>query len=1178
VGHVVDFQVNQFGWRKTLPIRQMSMSFPAPNIVRYDLELSLKIDTPFSGVDLARLRYPKAKVRGPGTGDIPDVPVGEGAETTTTGCVLIDHFDDDVGLLTLYTQRDTAEIHTVSLPDGIGVGDTVFLVVGTETVDFPPGDPTWVELIESGWTIEGDTDPYSNLTFLYREVDGSEGFSGTDDKVRVRLLTEAGGSPKASAISCVSGLTKSRFYFGSVYHAGPYAPAYIFAKQTYHTSRKIYLSAVRRGGHLGVVSGLVKTSQGHEYDNGWDTRYLQELREGEMAPFAFSSRSTDVDLFAQGGSYPVYFQSNEDGTYNTYGYVTTISALIEVDALEQAIETPGPEVTGAAWHGGNPWSIVPYNPSNKALDWGVRDSSLYVWGGTTTPGDYAPYLDASLFGSTVAISAYASQGQGTVVTPRIWGPWEGMSEGILDGVFDVLVRWRCDSLGGVDMWGYPLSTTDYQHLSLKWTAFRPIADGEGYESARAEATLHLQPGTSGPSTSIANDSLATSWEYSVYDDTVHQVSNDNAPGREALPLSNYVPGEWMLTRFRFDGNETWDKTPIYSAVRTASITKILSTKYGQRWGHVWSTGPVGSWTGYVENVSTYGANDLGSTAAIDETTWPYRAPESGCSGLESAVSGTVHSERWVKVRPTTDPLVNADFLRVKLNITPDTMGQGVTGPFPIDGWQGKSVGVRAALYPPSGFDHGVEVGRVTFTPDGATQTATCLIPIELTAMTQDLWIGICPIDRLELNQWACGIVDALGINGALGSYGYYVDDYTSWTYEWYNSSGTSIGDPPPHIGTVRVKTWRMEDEEPTTATVGNIASGYENYPQVAVSYPFTTDPGWDCEGPFIWIPIDDARYTPGWLPTEEHEMRLQVQPSVTAAYTVSGNMPSRWEVDKICLYGASTVLSEGSITPSDQPIYDGSTAGQTGQYVTKYPYQPGTLVVYVNGIRLRKDIDYVETDPQSGGFTLIGDGDYSAGVTTQYIRSGTIMTEEGTLLSTGGIVYRPAGQLQWGWGTRMDAYNSVMTCSAIALDRHSEGAYSCFTGTPRSNPPNHRNYSGNPYQVGDVSDAMTAWQVGWNEYLEIGDYTWDNFISRLNEKRGAILMGLNGLMAAEMRCSEAFSGRHALFVNERFANGNLLAYDPLHYYPRVYTEAQIQGFAMDYRVAGKVRAALTGVT
>ena len=63
-----------------------------------------------------------------------------------------------------------------------------------------------------------------------------------------------------------------------------------------------------------------------------------------------------------------------------------------------------------------------------------------------------------------------------------------------------------------------------------------------------------------------------------------------------------------------------------------------------------------------------------------------------------------------------------------------------------------------------------------------------------------------------------------------------------------------------------------------------------------------------------------------------------------------------------------------------------------------------------------------------------------------------------------------------------------------------------------------------------------------------------------NWGRGVILQGQYSALPASKRFS-SFTKGHAIYLNERFSNGNIWGIDPLYRHPVVYTEAELQAYA-----------------
>jgi cell wall-associated NlpC family hydrolase len=165
-------------------------------------------------------------------------------------------------------------------------------------------------------------------------------------------------------------------------------------------------------------------------------------------------------------------------------------------------------------------------------------------------------------------------------------------------------------------------------------------------------------------------------------------------------------------------------------------------------------------------------------------------------------------------------------------------------------------------------------------------------------------------------------------------------------------------------------------------------------------------------------------------------------------------------------------------------------------------------------------------------------------------------------------IYRPRVQSQLGWGTQWDGQNCNMAASAMALDRHTGGAYSDISGVPLSTPPNHRTYSGQTgpasltRQGTSLADAQTAWDVGWEQTLLLpGPVTWEYFAARIAEGRGAIVHGLATVLPPELRKTD-WTSAHALYVNEMLPDGSFWGVDPLYREPMIYPASVLRAYAI----------------
>lgn len=263
------------------------------------------------------------------------------------------------------------------------------------------------------------------------------------------------------------------------------------------------------------------------------------------------------------------------------------------------------------------------------------------------------------------------------------------------------------------------------------------------------------------------------------------------------------------------------------------------------------------------------------------------------------------------------------------------------------------------------------------------------------------------------------------------------------------------------------------------------------------------------------------------------------------------------------------VIQDNPYDGGADPVDGGETTFFPGPeekiYYARFPYVPGSLQVFVNGVPLRAGQEFWETDPTIGQFKvhISGTGVYTAGqFEIQYIIADPTAEPHPGYTGfyddytddpphpgdvPGGRVYRPAFQSQLGHRTAHDAYNCAPAAGAIFLDRGTMG------GTVVT-PPQFRTATG----ILTVGDGVSLQQVAdtledqYDEFvLNPGPQSWENFKKLVNGGRGAMLTGHSsalvpwGLHARSEYTGEPFLGFHSLYVNEiRKSDGYLFAYDP----------------------------------
>ena len=90
-GHVVDFSSEVWGYSDAIPVRQLTLTFEAPDSPRYDITLSHEIDAPWSFIDKFVIKMPTVQV--PHTPYPPIPTIGDPGPTTVCQCGITDGFD-----------------------------------------------------------------------------------------------------------------------------------------------------------------------------------------------------------------------------------------------------------------------------------------------------------------------------------------------------------------------------------------------------------------------------------------------------------------------------------------------------------------------------------------------------------------------------------------------------------------------------------------------------------------------------------------------------------------------------------------------------------------------------------------------------------------------------------------------------------------------------------------------------------------------------------------------------------------------------------------------------------------------------------------------------------------------------------------------------------------------------
>jgi hypothetical protein len=387
-----------------------------------------------------------------------------------------------------------------------------------------------------------------------------------------------------------------------------------------------------------------------------------------------------------------------------------------------------------------------------------------------------------------------------------------------------------------------------------------------------------------------------------------------------------------------------------------------------------------------------------------------------------------------------------------------------------------------------------------------------------------------------------------------------------WGFPYYGS-GPSTDMTALDLNLSGVKTWPANEDEPQSG--GRTFEWYWNTPSYPPGDPppvelnsmeHTAEDGWDYQLPAAWY----KNYLAPGDPNVEYR-------SNTLELSGQGAGAGRFEIDAIWRYGGGTVLVPGitSDAVAEQPLFieaNTTLIPYYSTYETQYPYEPGTLKVYVGGT-LQGNGMYGEQDPASGRFLVYHYGDQSASMYVTYTRTSSSENHA----SVG--VYRPAPVLQYGWGSALDGYNCNMAAGCMALDRHT-------LGTKTSTPPIMRSYQFDQSGGTDLGDLATAWSNGYGETFEWGIYSWAQFLSNIRGGRGAVLQGLYGNLPSDKRFSSTFTGGHSIFVNEELNTGYFRGQDPLTAAAVVYTEAELKSYAegLSWVSANQASVGFTQVT
>lgn len=332
----------------------------------------------------------------------------------------------------------------------------------------------------------------------------------------------------------------------------------------------------------------------------------------------------------------------------------------------------------------------------------------------------------------------------------------------------------------------------------------------------------------------------------------------------------------------------------------------------------------------------------------------------------------------------------------------------------------------------------------------------------------------------------------------------------------------------------------------------------------------------------------------GWSGANASHVSIAVALHQYAPIELSAAKPySEFQFDTLYKRVAGVYGDFSSTGSSDAQNTAAAWDGARNIFQTRYPYQPGSLRVWIDGIELTTG-QFVETQPDNGLFTLGTEfadkaiSDLSQSMQVRYRRASDSQTDtlppaHGSAHGyTGNRVYRPHIVQQYGWGTYWDGHNCTAASSTMCLDRHTLGALTPWKGTPRNVPPAHRSFSGH-FDVNDpglsMGDMETSWSVGWGRTLTyLGQISFTLFENMINQGRGAIVAGLYGSLPNSLRFSSTFTGGHAIYVNEQFSDGSFLVYDPLSRRALIYSREIMYRYTTQWTGTGLVNVSFSRPT
>lgn len=1144
-GQVVHILNHVYGFNRNLPVTKLDITFPSPTAPRFDYQLSLRIDEPFSAYDLWQLQD-WTREDTPGGDDPPGDREGSGA---VEGDLLIDHFDDagsGCGGVSSFvaTAKSTGTSHPITLPDH-SAGQTLhlFVVESYPTDGFPISDYLENTLGFTYDNYQSISSPDYNVWSYHKVLTGSEPFFGG-----TLTLTTPDSQTVLIMATIVSGAVVDSDSGTSYLDVDPpgVSPSWSDANDT------AWLT-------IGISHNDVSEDP-HGYANAWDD--------------TLSSVHVRASLKNGTGEAqdPTSYESTASGTY---GRAAITVALDGGTFPLVACDTP--YVVSSGYYDGSGLLTIKL-PTDRTVGQVLMINLVWDGWGVSSIFDPAYALEDS-WAKGIGI------GQG--------GYYVGNPDFAQKIVYRFIDGTEDDTITIVP---YTYGTGDGN-----WAAVASVQDFKEDEVASGVLDWYvLSTGSSW--SSRTSTAPADGYWRSVIQVLTNSTNLSAVPSNWTLVGTSEVAGEVEVYTFMYD----WGyKTAGYEFHNDAAWPSSSAFTNGLDF-HVALIEVDAGASSIITSDDVPGPDLVRVTPgpAVTNAPWAggnnYRAshstPESTSAEWDSSVMRRRDSSSVLVVWLEDEyRIMYPQASEPELDIG-DTV-EGYYDDEPASGWSTRYWAAQAGFEAEDGMDL---LFKWRYT--GGTPPSNLYWRVQAT-------LASIPDDADPTDVWISRNVFYIGEStGAIQSNINFYDTYNtapqgitylddgSFTYpyhaynggidlvedQWYYTRlkvGVKGGWGYPYVGSgdledmytlgyemSGIKTWAVGDPEPTDGETAvewywaNASYAWPGFP-TGIVYDVATE-GWDVRLPSVWYKNWETH-----LEDDENAVDYMANSiRISTANEGSGKI----EFDGWWRYGEPTVSAGVSTSGvAEIPRFvssQQSTVPYTSTYETQYPYEPGSLLVVISGTTQGPG-QFVETDPASGLFTILDFRDMSSDMYVTYTRSSTVANW------TSETPYRPAGVLQYGWGTALDGYNCLMAAGCMGLDRHT-------LGVKTSTPPTMRSYQYDQSEGTDLADLATAWSNGYGETLEWGTHSWATFLANVRGGRGAMLTGLYANMPANKRFSDTFTGAHAIYINEELSDGYFWGRDPLTSGAVIYSAAELQSYAegLSWVSAGQVHAGYTQVT